>query len=299
MLETQRIIGLVAEQVGPAVVGLGSGSRGGAGVVLGPGQVATLARNLRGEEVRMHFLDGREAAARVLGIDPDLDLALLSVDTGGIAPAEWAPDGPVRIGTAVLALANRAGGTLRVTSGFVSTAGRRLRGRRGRPIDDVIEHTAPLPRGSGGGPITDVDGRLLGLNAVRVDGGLILALPAAALRERIAAIADGRSAPARRLGVAIVPARAARGMRRAVGLPEHDGLLVRAVAAASPAALAGVRSGDLIVVAGGREIEGIDDLYAALDAAADELELRVLRGTDESRLTAALGPAPESTGDTE
>ena len=148
----------------------------------------------------------------------------------------------------MLALANPGGRGLRVTLGFVSAAGRRFRLPRGRRIEGAVEHTAPLPRGSSGGPLVDTSGGLLGINAVRLDGGLILALPASAeIKRRAVALAGGETPERRRLGVAVAPPRVARRMRRAVGLPEHDGLLVRAVESGSPADAAGVERGDLIV----------------------------------------------------
>ena len=114
----------------------------------------------------------------------------------------------------------------------------------------------------------DVEGRLLGLNALRLEGGLILAVPASAAvkaRDRRASRAARRPPPPR-LGVAVAPPRAARRMRRAVGLPERDGLLVRAVEDGSPAAAAGIEAGDLLVAAGDAELGGVDALYEVLDA---------------------------------
>jgi serine protease Do len=161
---------------------------------------------------------------------------------------------------------------------------RSFRGPRGRRIGGAIEHTAPLPRGSSGGPLVDLDGRLLGINAVRQDGGLILAIAVdRTLRERVDALGRGE-APARlRLGVAIAPPRVARRLRRAVGLPEFDGVLVRAVEEGSAAERAGIERGDLIVGAAGRQIDRVDTLYDALDGAraSEQLELTVLRGADE------------------
>ena len=135
------------------------------------------------------------------------------------------------IGTPVIALGDPGGRGLRATPGFVSAEGRDVRGPRGRPIAGCIEHTAPLPRGSGGGPLVDLEGRLLGLNAIRLDGGLIVAIPAnARVAERVERLWSGEAVQPARLGVAIAPPRVARRLRRSVGLPHRDGLLVRSVA---------------------------------------------------------------------
>src|SRR5207253_369535 len=114
----------------------------------------------------------------VAGADPDLDLALVTVDTGDAPAVRWEPDEAPGIGAAVVALANPGGRGLRATLGFVASGGRRFRGRGGRRVEGAIEHTAPLPRGSSGGPLVDVEGRLLGINTLRLEGGLILAVPA-------------------------------------------------------------------------------------------------------------------------
>lgn len=279
----------VAERIGSSVVGIGRGGwRAGSGFVFASGRVLTNAHSVREGEVTVSFGDGRRETGTVLASDPDLDLAVIDVDTGETEPIEWNEDAEVPIGRAVLALANPAGRGLRVTPGFVSSASRSFRGPRGRRIAGAIEHTAPLPRGSSGGPLVDPSGRLLGINAVRVDQGLILAIPAdAAVRERVAALASGERPKAIRLGIAIAPPRVARRLRRAVGLPERDGLLVRAVEEGSPAERAGLERGDLIVAAAGSELARIDALYAALDSAAagGTLELTIVRGTDERSVT--------------
>lgn len=283
----QQAVVETAARVGPAVVGIGRGWGRGSGVVVATGQVLTVAHVLRGDEVAV-TIGGEVVEGRVLGADPDLNVALLAVDTGDVEPVAWG-DAGVEEGAPVFALANPGGRGLRTTFGLVSATGRGFRGPRGRRVTGSIEHTAPLPRGSSGGPLVDPDGRLLGLNAVRRDGGFILALPAdAALRRRVDELARGEVGERPRLGVALAPPRVARRLRSAVGLAERDGLLVRAVVDGSPAAEAALERGDLLVRAGDRELASMDDLFDALDAAGDTLPLVVVRGTEERELQVPL-----------
>jgi serine protease Do len=281
--EIEQAAAEVADKVGPAVVRIGRGPGRGAGVVVGDGVVVTNAHNLRGEEVTVRFTDGRQEVAHVAGVDVDGDLAVLRVDTAGVAPLEWSEDG-VRQGAAVFAVTSSAAGESRVSLGLVASVGQSFRGPRGRRITGSVEHTAPLPRGSSGGPMVDGAGRLVGINTNRLGEGFYQALPADAdLKGRVDALARGESPTRRRLGVALAPPRAARHMRRAVGLPEREGLLVRQVQDDGPAGLAGVRPGDLVVAAGGREVASLDDLYETLDAVDEDgsLALRVVRGAEE------------------
>jgi serine protease Do len=283
--ELESSVQAAAERTGPAVIGIGRGWGVGSGVVIATGRVLTNAHNLRHDEVTVTFADGRRESGRVAASDPDFDLAVIDVDTGEVEPVQWAlEDAEIPAGRVVLALSNPGGRGLRVTPGFVSSSARSFRGPRGRRISGAIEHTAPLPRGSSGGPLLDTDGRLLGINSVRVDPGLILAIPAdAAVRERVEALGRGERPKAQRLGVAIAPPRVARRLRRAVGLPEREGVLIRAVEEGSAAERAGLERGDLIVAAAGRETDRMDVLYEVLDTARSEgkLELGIVRGNEE------------------
>jgi serine protease Do len=291
--ELEGAVQSAAERTGPAVVGLGRGWGVGSGTVIAPGRVLTNAHTLRHAETTVTFHDGRQETGRVAGSDSDLDIAVIEVDTGDIEPVDWPQEGAdvPAIGRAILALGNPGGRGLRVTPGFVSSTARSFRGPRGRRISGAIEHTAPLPRGSSGGPLVDTGGRLIGINSVRVDGGLILSIPAdQSLRERVESLARGEEPKRVRLGVAIAPPRVAKRLRRAVGLPERDGVLVRGVEDGSPAASAGIARGDLIVGAGGRELDRVEVLYEALDAAGAEgkLELTIVRGTEERAVTVSF-----------
>ncbi|HEX2193979.1 MAG TPA: S1C family serine protease [Candidatus Limnocylindria bacterium] len=283
-----KAIAGIAETAGKSTVGIGNRWRGGSGVVVEPGKVLTNAHNLHGDEVRVFFADGREADGKVLGADADGDLAVIGTDTGDAAAIEWGDGSALGIGSPVVAIGNPAGQGVRVTLGFVSGVGREFRGPRGRRVAGAVEHTAPLLPGSSGGPIVDGAGRLLGINTNRLGKGFYQAIAAsAALRERVAALSRGEAPKRRYLGVGLAPAHVARRLRRAVGLDERDGLLVREVEDGSPAARAGIAEGDLIIAAGDRSVTTADDLFEALgSAAADaDLEVTVLRGTDERTVT--------------
>lgn len=285
-------IGALGERLGPSIVGLARGSGRGSGVVIGDGRVLTAAHAVRGDEIALLFADGRREHGELAGVDTDADLAVIAIDTGETPAVAWpSADTPLPgVGAPVVALANPGGRGLRATLGFVSAAGRSFRGPRGRRIEGAIEHTAPLPRGSSGGPVVDLEGHLVGINALRREGGLILAVPVGASeRERIEALGRGERRAPPRLGVAVAPPHVARRLRRAVGLPEREGILVRAVEPESPAARAGLERGDLLALAAGRSLDSVDALYEVLDEARDRpLELTIVRGTEERELSIAF-----------
>jgi serine protease Do len=281
----------LAEGPGTSVVGIGQRWGAGSGIVLAEGKVLTNAHNVRGDRVTVTFSDGRTAEGNVAGRDVDGDLAVIDVDTSGIPALPWADGAPTETGTPVFALANPGGRGLRVTFGFVSGVERTFRGPRGRRITGSLEHTAPLLPGSSGGPVLTAAGQLLGINTNRLGEGFYLAIPAdEALRGRVDALASGESAQSPRLGVAIAPNCVARRLRRAVGLPEADGLLIRDVTDDSPAARAGLAQGDLIVAAAGNPVRTPDDLFDALHATqGGTIALNIIRGTDERTIQVTLG----------
>lgn len=286
----------VAAILGPATVAIGQEGRG-TGVVIAPNQVLTNAHNLRDRSTTVTFSDGRSAQGSVVGTDVDGDLVIVAVDTGPAAALAWAPaEQELEPGSAVFA-ASRGGKAFRLSFGLVSGVERSFRGPRGRRIAGSVEHSALLPRGSSGGPLVDAEGRLVGINTNRSGAGLYLARPAdAALRARVANLQAGHSAVRRSLGVSVLPADAARRLRRAVGLPERDGLLVRGVQEGSPAHTAGLLQGDLLVRTGERDLRTADDLHEVLDALGGDpatITFSVLRGVEELTVSVQFG-APEA-----
>jgi len=279
-----------AENVGPSVVGVGAG---GSGVVVGDGVVVTNAHNLRGEETVITFADGRRAPGRSTGIDIDGDLAVLAVDTADAPALAWS-SAPAGIGDAVLGLANPGGRGLRASVGFVSAVDVSFRGPGGRKVGGALEHTAPLARGSSGGPLVDSDGKLVGIDTHRIGDGFYLAVPANAdLKRRVDALGRGEEPHRPRLGIAVAPPPVARRLRRSVGLPERDGILVRAVEDGGPAAAAGIGQGDLIVAVAGTPVATVDELAQALAAGGTALDLALVRGVEELTVSVTIdAPAP-------
>ena len=295
--ELSGAISTVAERIGSSIVSVGRDGRG-SGVVVADGQVLTNAHNLRGGEVTITFADGRSARGEVRGVDPDGDLAVIAIDTAGATPLEWGAPESASVGTPVFGAAATFGGGARVTVGFVSSIARSFRGPGGRRISGSIEHTAPLAPGSSGGALLDADGRLIGLNTNRVGEGFYLALPAdPGLRARVESLGKGESVERPRLGVAIAPNHVARRLRRSVGLPERDGILVRGVEDGSPAAAAGIEVGDLIVSAGGSAIEDADDLQDALGTLKPPFDVVIVRGADEKTLSVSAAKPQRTPGD--
>ena len=295
--EIQASIARLAQDAGASVTGIGQRWGVGSGVVLGAGRVLTNAHNVRGSQVTVTFADGHTAEGNVAGHDIDGDLAVIEADTGQAPALPWATGAPP-IGTPVFALANPGGRGLRVTFGFVSGIDRTFRGPRGLRITGSLEHTAPLLPGSSGGPVLDAAGQLLGINTNRLGEGFYLAIPAGeALRRRVDALARGESVTPPQLGITITPGHVARRLRRAVGLPDVEGLLIHGVEERSPAGRAGLAPGDLILAAAGQPVRTVDDLTGALQAADDTIELTVLRGTDERSIQVALGQNGQPEGE--
>lgn len=291
--ELQAAVQAVAARARESVVGIDGGWRSASGVVIRDGVVLTNAHNVHGDEVALSFADGRTVQGRTTAMDVDGDLAVIGADTFGAAALDWAPEAGAAVGLSVYAAAATSQ-DVRVTWGLVSSVSRAFRGPRGRRISGSIEHTAPMAPGSSGSALFDAQGRLVGLNTNRVGSGFYLAIPAdAALRSRVEELARGQEPARPRLGIGIAPTWAARRMRRAVGLPERDGLLVREVEEGSPAARAGIDVGDLIVAAAGRPTASADDLFESLGGlgSAPNVELTIVRGADERTVRVALASA--------
>ena len=269
------------------MVQLGRDGRG-TGFVVADGKILTNAHNLRNPTIQVAFANGSEIQGTVHAVDPEGDLAVISVDTTGSHALVWSDTLPEQ-GSVVLAL-SPSQTSLRVTFGMVSATDRTFSGPRGRTINGSIEHTAPLARGASGGPLLSLDGRVVGINTHRLGDGFYLALPGdASLQSRVAKLVSGESVSPRRLGVALAASEVAAQLRKAVGLPERAGLLVRGVQADMAGARAGIQEGDLLISAGGQTLAVVADLEKALDSlTGSTIEVGLVRGVEELTVTASF-----------
>src|SRR6476469_9852330 len=260
----------VAERLAPSVANLrvsrGRRLGGGSAVVITPdGFLVTSAHVVDGSTRggRASFVDGRELAFSVVGSDPHSDLAVLRADADDLVAAELGDAEGLRVGQLVVAIGNPNGFAGSVTAGVVSALGRSLPTAGGRIVDNVIQTDAALNPGNSGGALADGRGRVVGINTAVAGVGLGLAVPInAATRQIIGALmTEGRFRRAY-LGIGgqqrPLPPRLARELGR-TGCVE-----VGEVVDDAPAALAGVRPGDLIVAVDGRQVETMGELQRLL-----------------------------------
>jgi S1-C subfamily serine protease len=253
-----------------AVRGEGRRAGAGSGVVLTQdGILLTNSHVVSGaRSIEVTFPDGRRSSARLLGEDPDTDLAVLRTDDNSAAvPAHLHDSKAVRPGQLAIAIGNPLGFEQTVTAGVVSAIGRSLRASNGRLIDDVIQTDAALNPGNSGGPLADSKGRVIGINTAMIMGAQGICFSVAsntALLVLTQILSHGRVRRAA-IGIhgqhTIIP----RHIARHAGVSQASGIRVMEVQKDSPAAQAGILSGDLIIAIDQQTVTGIDDLLRFLD----------------------------------
>jgi len=272
-----RTVVSVVDRVGPAVVrverladnGTPGGGTGSGVVIAGDGLVLTNSHVVGGaRRVRLSFPDGNHAEARVLGDDPDTDLALLRTELPAGTPSAVLGDSArLKRGQVVVAIGNPLGFESTVTAGVVSALGRSLRSVGGRLIDDVIQTDAALNPGNSGGPLVSSAGEVVGINTAMINGaqGICFAVASnTAVFSVTEFIAHGRVRRAH-IGIAAETVPLPRRLALATGAGARA-IRVSEVEPGGPAASAGVMAGDLVLSVDGVAVEGADALIRLLNA---------------------------------
>ena len=302
---SQAVIDVV-DRVGPAVVRLAvrngdparpGQSRGGSGsgVIVAPDGLILTNSHVAGAASRIEVTtaDGQDLHARLVGDDPDTDLALIRIDEPATLPSAQLGDSKrLKRGQLVIAIGNPLGFESTVTTGVVSALGRSLRSRNSRLIDDVIQTDAALNPGNSGGPLVSSRGEVVGINTAVIMGAQGICFAVAANTASFVLGELVRHGRVRRafIGIAAQQTAIPPLRRRAAGLAQDRAVMIGTVEPNSAAARAGLRPGDIILRLDDDRIAGADDLVRALtgDKIGRSVTLDILRGTE--RLTVAIEP---------
>src|ERR1700710_2921068 len=289
---SNAVIG-VTERVGPAVVRVETGpkvrngrERGGlgSGIVISPDGLVLTNSHVVGsaKEIRLRDIEGIVTDARVLGVDPDTDLALLRAN--GVRDLHYASLGNsknLRRGQLVVAIGNPLGFESTVTSGVVSALGRSIRSANGRTIEDVIQTDAALNPGNSGGPLVSSAAEVIGINTAIISGAKGICFAVASNTAQFVLSEIIRHGYVRRAYIGVSGQTAPIPRRHAVvaGVDNKMGALLAQIEPDGPAARAGLLPCDVVIKLDGVGIHGVDDLIRALDRdrIGRTLQMEVLR----------------------
>lgn len=274
----------VAEEVLPSVASLRVETRRGPGagsacVITSDGFLLTSAHVVEGsEDASALFSDGSEVRADVVGRDPLSDLAVLRARGAVPTPVAFGDASRLRVGQLVVALGNPLGLSGSVTAGIVSGLGRSLPTRAGRVVDEVIQTDAALNPGNSGGVLANSTGAMVGVNIAVAGVGLGLAVPINDTTRKIISILMTQGM-VRRAWLGLAGSQTNLPASYAERIGRRHGVLIAQVVDASPAALAGLHRGDVVVAVDGSPVESTTDIQRLMvgDAIGKRVEITVWR----------------------
>ena len=285
------------ERAGRATVAVNARQRvPSSGVQWRPGIVVTADHTIeRDEDITVTLPDGRTVPATLAGRDPGTDLAVLKVQGVEWPAAEIGDAAALKVGHVVLAVARPGEHGLSASVGVVSYLGEAWRTWRGGQIDRFVRPDLTLYPGFSGGPLVDVQGRVMGVNTSGLSRGGALAIPASTV-QRVAdqLVATGRIARGY-LGIGMQPVTVPDALKSKLGLATGGGLVVVSVQPGGPAEKAGVLIGDILVALDGKPVADTDDVQALLDPerVGKSIAATVIRGGEVAALTVTVGERPQ------
>src|SRR5438270_1399279 len=275
----------------------------GSGFIISPdGYIVTNNHLIQGangtgtvDTVTVITTDRREFPARIVGRDDTSDLALLKIDGHNLPFVQWGDSTKARVGDWVLASGNPYGLGGSVTAGIISALHRGITGSGA--YDRYIQTDAAINMGNSGGPMFDLNGNVIGINSALISPtgasiGIGLAIPAEAAKPVIDALMKGQRPSRGYLGVGLQPLD--ENLAPSLGLPKDMGEIVRTVQPGTPAALAGLQQGDVIVKVGGQAVtpEQTVSYLVANTAVGSRVPLEIIRGGRRAMVTVAVGERP-------
>jgi serine peptidase DegS len=246
--------------------------------------------------IRVQLKDGREADARIVGRDPDTDLAVLKIDLAPLPVAIFGRSDQLKVGDVVLAIGNPLGLSQTVTHGIVSATSRQQLGIA--PLEDFIQTDAPINFGNSGGALVDSSGALVGINTAIVAKnlgveGIGFAIPVNMVRGVLSdIIANGRVV---RGWIGIVPEDLSDEQARQLGLTQ-GGVVIANLYVGSPGQRSGLQPGDLLLAIDGVAPSGAQDALGRIAShkPGSTIVLRGVRAGHEFELRAQVGERPRS-----
>jgi serine protease Do len=247
------------------------------------------------KSVQVTMADGTIYKARVVGTDPKTDLALIKVDGNNDFPYVQFADHAPQVGDWVIAVGNPFGLGGTVTAGIVSASSRDI---GSGPYDDYIQIDAPINKGNSGGPAFDVEGKVIGINTAifSPSGGSVgigFDIPADTAKRVIAELKDNGHVTRGWLGVQIQPVTT--GIADSLGLKKAQGAIVDSAQDGSPAAKAGLQSGDVITAVNGTPVKDARDLARTIGMLAPNasVKLDILRQGESKAIMVTLAQMPD------